>query len=161
MKMRLFVLSAGLMSMAVGQAYIDLNVGYPTTWDGIGVNVNGGYMFNDYLGVEGGIMHNLGFTMPDAAPFVGYTRLDAAAKGVLPLASVFALYGKLGVGSNTYHSWEGICPWCSDASNSNVGLFIAAGTQFNFSKTWSLNFEYSVVTGPNPGMLMFGGQFNF
>jgi len=157
MKILLVALLAVAATIASAETYIDANIGANTTWSTLGLNANAGYMFNPYIGAEGGFTYSFGGTANSA--YGSYYMFDAAAKGVLPLSSIFSLYGKLGVGYNTYSAWG--CSNCGNV-NSNVGLLVGAGAQFNLSKNWSLHVEDYTVTGSgNPNMLMAGGQFTF
>lgn len=165
MKKLLLLSLVASCTVASAQAYIDANVGVNTSWNSLGLNVDAGYMFNKYLGAEGGVTYSPGYsyTWGPYSYTTNYYMFDAAAKGVLPLSSIFSLYGKLGIGINNYSSgWSG-CPGCGspDYSGSNVGVLIGVGAQFNLSKQWALHVEDATVTGPNPNLLMFGGQFNF
>lgn len=73
-----------------------------------------------------------------------------AAKGVLPLSSVFNLYGKLGVGVN---SGQGTQTTMSSMgmqnmqmiTSVNVGPYYGAGMQFNLSKRFAIYLEDSGV----------------
>ena len=156
MKTLLVALLAGAATIASAETYVDANIGVNTAWSTLGLNANAGYMFNPYIGAEGGFTYSPGNT-PSSA-YGAYYMFDAAAKGVLPLSSIFSLYGKLGIGVNNYSPWG-----CTNCGNygSNVGVLVGAGAQFNLSKSWSLHVEDSVVTGGNPNMLMVGGQFTF
>lgn len=163
-------LLAGLMAIAATYSfaengsgtYIDANVGLNTSWDSLGLSADAGYMFNRYIGVEGGFTYSPGYSY-NSGPYSyssSYYMFDAAAKGVLPLSQVFSLYGKLGVGINNYSSWSNPAP-APAYYGSNVGVLLGAGAQFNLSKQWSLHLEDYTVTGPNPNFLMFGGEFRF
>ncbi|MCC2626270.1 MAG: hypothetical protein K0R14_2143 [Burkholderiales bacterium] len=156
MKILLVALLSGAAFVASAETYIDANIGMNTTWSTLGLNANAGYMFNPYIGAEGGFTYSPGNTPLSA--YGAYYMFDAAAKGVLPLSSIFSLYGKLGVGYNVYSPWG-----CTDCGNpiSNFGVLVGAGAQFNLSKNWSLHVEDYVVPGSNPNMLMVGGQFTF
>lgn len=166
-KLLCLIVLSGSASAIFAQPYIDANVGINTSWNQLGLNLNGGYMFSKYLGAEGGFTYSPGYTY-NWGPYSyssSYSMIDIAAKGVLPLTSIFAVYGKAGLGFNTYSgNWN--CEGrygCNNPSyyGSNTGLFIAVGGQFNLSKQWSLHVEDYTVTGPNPNFLVFGAQYNF
>lgn len=146
----------------IDNVYIDANIGLNTSWNSLALNANGGYMFNQYFGVEGGLTYSPGYSYK-TGPYSydsSYYMLDAAAKGVLPLSSVFSLYGKIGLGYNNYSAWNNPAP-APSYYGSNVGVLFAGGAQFNLSKQWSLHLEDYTVTGPNPNFLMFGGEYRF
>lgn len=140
--------------------YIDANVGLNTSYAaGLGLGVNVGYLFNQYLGLEGGFSYGASNTS-NWNSGNNYYMYDVAVKGVLPLSKIFALYGKLGIAYNTYS----LCNGCNNGSafnNDNWGMLYGAGVQFNLSKEWSLHLEDYSVTGNNPNMLMFGGEYKF
>lgn len=167
-KILLLVAGISSISTASAAAYIDANLGVNTSWSSLGLNADAGYMFNKYVGAEGGFTYSPGYSYnwgPGYTYNSSYWMFDAAVKGVLPLTSMFSLYGKLGLAFNNYTgAWNGCSGYnCSGPyySNSNVGLLIAGGAQFNISRQWSLHVEDYTSTGPNPNFLMFGGQFNF
>ncbi len=166
------LLIVSLLSLAVtanaDPVYVDANIGLNTSWSSLGLNADAGYMFNKYLGAEGGFTYSPGYSYnwgPNYSYSSSYWMFDVAAKGVLPLTNVFSLYGKLGLAFNNYSgSWGGCNGWgCSGPgyTGSNVGLLIAGGAQFNISRQWSLHLEDYTSTGSNPNFLMFGAQFNF
>lgn len=167
---KILMLLAGisLISTASAVTYLDADIGLNTSWSTLGLNADAGYMFNKYVGLEGGLTYSPGYSYSGGAGGSynsSYWMLDGAVKGVLPLSDVFALYGKLGLAFNHYtSSWDG----CNGGgcgspsySGSNVGLLVGAGAQFNLSRQWSLHLEDYTSTGSNPNFLMFGGQFNF
>jgi opacity protein-like surface antigen len=158
MKILQVVLLTGAISIASAETYVDANIGLNTSWNTFGLNANAGYMFNPYIGAEGGFTYSPGNT--SSSTYGAYYMFDAAAKGVLPLSSIFSLYGKLGVGYSAEPPLGSCTTNCGNTS-SNIGLLVGAGAQFNLSKSWSLHVEDFVVTGPNPNMLMVGGQFKF
>ncbi|MCX8515352.1 MAG: hypothetical protein RL017_257 [Pseudomonadota bacterium] len=121
--------------------YVDANIGVNTANSDLGLNVNGGYLFNSFYGVEAGITGSNNYFM-----------YDAAAKGILPLGSIINLYGKLGLGVNSY---------TGNNSSTNVGLLYGAGVGFDIAQNWELHVEDYTVTGNNPNFLMIGGQYRF
>lgn len=131
----LLVLVSGVAS---AQTYVDGNVGLNTWNDNLAFSVDGGFMFNPYVGAEVGLTGTSGYTM-----------FDIAAKGVLAMGDVVGLYGKLGLGIPT-------CGYCDS------GVYYGAGVNFNLSKQWQLHVEdYSVTGAANPNFLMFGAHLNF
>lgn len=151
-------------AFASDPVYVDLNAGLNTSWSNYGVGLNAGYLFNRYFAVEVGYTYSPGYTYnySGGSYSSNYYMLDVAAKGILPLSEVFALYGKLGAGYNNYSSWSG-CNGCSGPtySGSNTGLLYGVGGQFNISHDWSLHLEDYTVTGSNPNFLMFGAEYKF
>ena len=167
MKRLIAILLAGTCISAYAEnVYVDANIGVNTSWNALGLNADVGYMFNKYVGLEGGFTYSPGYNYtwgPAGSWSSDYYMFDGAVKGVLPLTNVIALYGKLGLALNNYSSsWNG-CPGCGSPSysGSNVGLLVAGGVQFNISRAWSLHVEDYTSTGPNPNFFMFGGQYNF
>ena len=168
-KLLALLLAASSIVAFAGNPYVDANLGVNTSWSALGLNANGGYMFNKNVGVEGGLTYSPGYTYnwgPGYNYSSSYYMFDGAVKGVLPLNSQFSLYGKLGLAFNNYSStWNGCNGYygCSGPaySGSNVGLLVGAGAQYNLSRAWSLHVEDFTSTGPNPNFLVFGAQYNF
>lgn len=132
----------------------------------MGLNANGGYMFNKYFGAEAGFTYSTGYNY-SWGPFSytsNYWMLDAAVKGVLPLNDMFSVYGKLGIAYNNYSgNWDCAGFYCGTPaySGSNTGVLLGAGVEYKLSKQLSLHLEDYTSTGPNPNFLMFGVNFNF
>lgn len=142
MKKILTILLASLsIGIASAQTYVDANVGLDTGNSNIAFSGDVGYMFSRYLGLEGGV-----------SATDNYFLYDGAVKGVLPLSGVVDLYGKLGVGINNY---SGLF------SNSSVVLYYGGGVAFNIARDWQIHVEDFTVSGANPNLLMFGGQYSF
>ena len=166
MKKLLLLILSGTSIIATAETYVDANIGMNTSWNSVSLNANAGNMFSRYIGAEGGLTYSPGYSYNyngGSSYSTSYYMIDAAAKGVLPLTSGFDLYGKLGLGFNNYtSSWNG-CNGCGNPNyyGSNVGLLVGVGAEFKISRSWSLHAEDYTVTGPNPNMLMFGGQYNF
>ncbi|AUR51807.1 hypothetical protein [Aquella oligotrophica] len=145
--------------------YMDFGLGYGTAgnWGTGSLALNAmtmGFYYKPGLGVELGM---------DMLPSGNYQNNGAmintfhlAAKGILPLADAFNLYGKLGLGVNAGQG--------TATSNSmmmgmnmqnmsmitpvNVGPYYGAGMQFNLSKRFGIYIEDSgviVVGGGNNG----------
>lgn len=140
MRKTLAALLSGLSLSAMAGSYVDANIGIDTGNNNLALGANYGYMFNKYIGAEGGISGS-----------ENYFLYDAAAKGVLPLGPV-DIYGKLGVGINNY---SGLF------NNSSVGLLYGGGVAYNISKSWQIHIEDYTVSGANPNFLLFGGEFKF
>lgn len=173
MKKLLIACLMATTGIASAEAYLDANAGVNTTWGSPAFNINAGYMFNQYFGVEGGLTYSGGDTetLGTISSTSSYYMLDMAAKGVLPLSSRFALYGKLGgAGGYNINNFVGALSPVMPTGLSG-GLFLGAGAQFNLSNNWSLhlediqtiNFEsIQLFSGhSNPNILLLGGQFNF
>lgn len=137
--------------------YFDFGVGVGgasgwTTGPTIAVNAMtmGGYL-NKNFGVEVGMD-----SLPDGANDSGQAMImtyHLAAKGVLPLADAFSLYGKAGLGVNQY---EGEAPAGSGmgmamVNQASFGLYYAGGLQLNLNKSFALYIEGSGVGVPNVG----------
>lgn len=160
----LAIAGANVTAYADGPVYIDAGIGLNTSWSSLAYNANLGVLVNKYLGVEGGLTYSSGYTYNYSGLTYNsdYFMYDVAVKGILPLTQEFALYGKLGAGFNNYSSWNG-CNGCGGPSYSgtNTGLLYGAGAKLTLSRSWSLHLEDYTVTGSNPNLLMFGGEFNF
>lgn len=150
---------------AAGNTYVDGNIGVNTSWSTLALNADVGYMFNKYVGLEGGFTYSPGYSQSwyNASYSSDYWMFDGAVKGVLPLSNIVSLYGKLGIAFNNYtSSWSGNCPGCNASyTGSDVGLLVGGGAQFNLSRDWSLHLEDYTSTGGNPNMFVFGAQYNF
>lgn len=165
---KILVVLLGSICITAGaeNVYVDANIGMNTSWSAVGLSADVGYMFNRYVGLEGGFTYSPGYSYNwggGSSWSSSYYMFDGAVKGVLPLSNMIDLYGKLGLAFNNYSSsWNG-CSGCGGPTyyGSNVGLLMAGGVQFNLSRQWSLHVEDYTSTGPNPNFLMFGGQFNF
>lgn len=157
--------------------YADINLGIMTPiGNGSGFNygssIDFGYMFNNNFGIEGGLI-GAGNFGDASTQLVNYGAWDVAAKGVLPLSNIFALYGKLGLAlgqfsSNTYYANSSGGVSINQQSNNSLGTLIGAGIQFNLSQKWSLHIEddyivqFSTPAGYfDPNFMMFGGEFRF
>ncbi|RTK99416.1 MAG: hypothetical protein EKK57_09615 [Proteobacteria bacterium] len=129
----------GLLASSVyANVYVDGNVGIATSSNNLAISLDGGYMVNQFLGLEGGYTGTS-----------GYSVWDGAVKGVLPIGGVVDLYGKLGLGIPT-------CDGC------NTGLLYGAGVGFHIAPSWQLHVEdYAVSGAGNPNFLMFGAHFAF
>ncbi|RTK95238.1 MAG: hypothetical protein EKK64_07295 [Neisseriaceae bacterium] len=147
---KLFIGLLGLVAVqAYADVYVDGNIGLNTTYGAFAWNVDGGYMINKNLGLEGGLTYSSGSYYWNS----DYWMFDGAVKGVLPLSDVFALYGKAGLALNSY---------TGEYSNANLGILLGVGAQFNLDRYWTLHVEDYASTGyANPNFLMFGGQYNF
>ena len=131
----LLTVSAGAFA---GSPYVDGAVGLNTGNNNAAVGVNAGYMFNSFIGAEGGVTGSQNTTM-----------WDGALKGVLPLG-LLDLYGKLGMG------------FVNNGGSTGNGLLYGAGVAFHIAPMFQLHVEdYAVSGNGNPNFLMFGGQFTF
>jgi|GEM_PF-862950 len=130
-----------------------LGVGSATGWNQGSLAISPmtmGFYMNKNFGVEIGMD-----TQPDGGNSAGQAMVmtyHLAAKGVLPLASVFSLYGKVGLGVNAYEG-EQAAPigGMQMINQASVGLYGAAGMQFNFNKNFALYLEGSGVAIPGLG----------
>ena len=128
-----------------------LGAGSASNWDKTSLAVNAmtmGVYLNKNLGVEVGMDD-----LPDGSNSGGQAMTmvyHLAAKGVLPLQHNFALFGKAGLGVNAY---EGEAPSnnMNMVNQASVGLYYAAGAQYNFNQTFSLYIQGSGVAVPNIG----------
>lgn len=157
--------------------YLDVNlgamtpVGGNTGWNGAS-DINFGYMFTPNLGVEVGLIGG-GNWGSATTQFFNYGALDAAAKGVIPLSSMFELYGKAGIAygsyvSNTYYANNSGGVSINQQANNTVGALVGAGAQINLSQRWSLHIEDDYIAQFNapdgyfsPNFVMFGAEAKF
>lgn len=160
------------MSSVNNPVYIDANAGIMNsigtgTNTSFATNLNVGYMFNQYLGVEGGGFYspvntnNSGFSL-------NYYSFDGAVKGVLPLSNVFDLYGKLGLAYNTFDASASAGGFSVSSTQNSWGALMGVGAQFNISHQWSLHIEddyiaqFNAPTGiDNPNLVLAGAEFKF
>lgn len=189
MKKLLIILASisGIAAADVNPIYIDANIGYlsapSSEWNGsMAFNANAGYQFNQYIALEGGVTgsslnSNSNTSFGGSAPSGSYWAADVAAKGILPLAEAFALYGKAGISYNWYNVSSSFAGFSNDNSLSTAGLLLGIGAQFNLTKQWSLHLEdnytvlfnssnssagsYTNTSYSNPNVVMFGAQYNF
>lgn len=134
--------------------YLDfgLGVGGASGWgqSSLAINaMNMGFYMNKNLGVEVGMD-----ALPDGADSAGQAMIMSyhmAAKGILPLSNVFSLYGKAGVGVNSYEGEQLGSNGMAMANQVSVGLYYAGGMQFNFNKNFALYLEGSGIAAPAVG----------
>lgn len=130
-----------------------LGIGGASGWtSGASTAINAmtmGVYLDKYFGIEAGMD-----VLPEGSSDAGQAMIMSyhlAAKGVLPLANVFSLYAKAGLGINQY---EGEAP--SDmgmamANQVGYGLYYAGGAMFNFNRNFSIYLEGSGIADPNLG----------
>lgn len=126
-----------------------LGLGGATEWNTNSLAINAmtmGFYMNKNFGVEIGMD-----VLPNGANSAGEGMIDTyhlAAKGLIPLSEDFSLYGKAGLGINAY---EGETPTPGDpmSNYASVGLYTAAGVQFNFNQHFGIYLEGSDVLIPN------------
>lgn len=159
---------------SAGNVYINVNTGVATlqnlstsSWTG---SVNLGYDFNHYVALEGG------YNLLSNGQYGGASNIfDLAAKGMLPLSSVFSLYGRLGVGyvtdfgsgsPNTTTSSG--CYMCGNNYNSNYATALfGIGGSFMLSKHFDLNIDgyafipFSSNLSGGVNVVTLGAQYNF
>jgi hypothetical protein len=109
-----------------------------------------GFYMNKNLGIEAGMD-----ALPDGGNSSGEAMIMSyhlAAKGVLPLSNVFSIYGKAGLGVNTYEGEQGAPTGGMQMINqASIGLYGAGGVQFNFNKNFALYLEGSGIAVPEIG----------
>lgn len=129
--------------------------------DGAGaVRVDAGYMFNQYVGLEGGFT---GTTNPGNSANSnavaqstgnipsGLQFYDVSVKGVLPLGEIFDLHGQIGGayvtgGLNSY-----------GATDATIKALVAAGVGFNLTKQFALTVNDYQYLGAEAGSLSGSG----
>lgn len=152
--------------VSTNPVYVDVNAGMMNSISSgastsFATNLNVGYMFNKYWGVEGGGIYS---PIRNASPD-NYYSLDGAIKGVLPLSNIFDLYGKLGLAYNMFGvSWFG----SPNNQQNSWGALIGVGAQFNINSQWALHLEddyisqFSQPSGiNNPNLVLAGVEFKF
>ncbi len=159
-------------------AYININAGLglqlpaENSSSGLASSINVGYNFNRYLGMDAGFnsMSGVGASLTgnltDIFGVINDTKIyTLAAKGSLPLAEIFYLYGRLGLGYQN-SSYTNISNSTSEY-NTAVAL-IAAGGAFHLGKHFELHLEDSLFSPLNSqapasttNMLQLGVQYNF
>lgn len=130
-----FILSSSVF--ADSGVYINVNAGANTNVPQIAYNANAGYMFNRYLGLEGG------YTEANS------NYWDAAVKGVLPIPFI-DVYGKLGM---SYVANQG---YSSGAVMYGVGVAIPIFPMFQVNVE-----DYAISDASTQNFLMAGLQFKF
>lgn len=156
-------------------AYINLNAGYgslqylPT--GSLATTLNAGYAFDRGFALEGGYAW-LPSSQYGASQYNNI--FDVAAKGTIPLSSVFSLYGRLGAGVN-FQSFSGTTnvgtpySYCQNNSLSNFVGLAGVGGSFALSNHFDLRVEDTIYVpfgGGNQSAgatnLVLGGvQYNF
>ncbi len=130
-----------------------LGVGSATGWQQGSLAISPmtmGFYMNKNLGVEIGMD-----AQPDGGNSAGQAMIMSyhlAAKGVLPLSSVFSLYGKLGLGVNAYEGEQVAAIGGMQMINqASLGAYGAGGMMFNFNKNFGLYLEASGIAVPQIG----------
>lgn len=135
---KLCLLLAAIAITANAEVYINVNAGADTSIPQVAYNANAGYMFNKYLGLEGGY-----------TGVANNSYWDGAVKGVLPIPFI-DVYGKLGL------SYQ------SDLGYSSGALLYGAGISIPIFPMFQINVEDYVMSNQNPqNFLMAGLQFKF
>jgi OmpA-OmpF porin, OOP family len=131
--------------------------------------LNAGYNFNPYFAVEGGYALLYGNNYNTAST---NNIFDVAAKGTLPLSSIFSLYGRLGAAVD-FNSFSGTSTSSAPCSYCNQGasfMWLAgAGMSFKLSQRFELHLEDTAYipqgdSGSPMGftnLVLFGSQYNF
>lgn len=130
---------------------------------------NAGYNFNPYFAVEGGYALLYGNNYNTTS---NNNIFDVAAKGILPLSSIFSLYGRLGAAVD-FNSFSGTSTSSAPCSYCNQGasfMWLAgAGMSFKLSQRFELHLEDTAYipqgdSGSPMGftnLVLFGSQYNF
>lgn len=142
---------------ADGQGYIGANIGYVNINDwwqaSEALTINGGYNFNKYWALEGGVTWVYPVTSDYSSPSASgsYTQnqsfADAAIKGILPLSDIFNVYAKGGLGIAYSSSSMGISSpptsndWGGSSSGTSLGVYMALGGELILSPRVDLVFE--------------------
>lgn len=126
----------------LGYSNIDLGPGKPasTSTDGLGYNLHGGYMFNQYIGAE------LGYTKyadTDAAGG-GHYSLDSvylAAKGVYYFQPQWSAFADLGTARMTGS--------IGNSTNHDMALYLGAGLGYDVAPNFTVNVGWNYGNGGN------------
>ena len=139
-----------MANMSMGKMmYMDIGAGLGTVskWSKSALALDAmtmGFYMKKNLGVEIGMGLIAGGTYQDKPAMVNNFHL--AAKGLLPFAEVFSLYGKLGVGASVGHGTIVTKDHMATMIIPNsVGPFYGAGIQFNFAKRFAIYIEDSGI----------------
>jgi OOP family OmpA-OmpF porin len=127
----------------------------------------GGYQVNRHFALEAsyfdyGSVSASGQTFGVPFRFGGEaTAFGIAAVGILPLASQFSLFGKLGLLRTEFEvSASGVGGSASD-SDSDTGLHIGVGAMFDIARNVSLRAEWERNDEAEVDMMSIGVQFRF
>lgn len=134
--------------------YMDfgLGIGTASNWSTSSLGITAmtmGFYYKPGLGVEAGMDMLPNGTYQNNGAMIN--TLHLAAKGILPLADAFSLYGKLGLGVNAGQGTSSSAMAGMDMSNMamvmpvNVGPYYGAGVQFNLARHFALYIEDSGV----------------
>jgi len=180
-KLRMLALCLGITAVGYADqlsgsgAYINLNAGFGTMQylptGSFATTLNAGYAFDRAFALEGGYAF-LPSSQYGASQYNNI--LDVAAKGTLPLSSIFSLYGRLGAGINS-QSFSGTTnigtpySYCQNNSLTNFVGLVGVGGSFALSNHFDLRVEdtlYVPFGGGNQSAgatnLVLGGvQYNF
>lgn len=160
-------------SSANNPVYINVNAGWgyqnAVPSGSVAGTLNAGYNFNPYFAVEGGYALLWGNNYNTTS---SNNIFDVAAKGTLPLSSIFSLYGRLGAAVD-YNSFSGTsnsgtpCSYCNQGAS--LMWLAGAGMSFKLSNHFELHVEDTAYipegdSGSPMGftnLVLFGSQYNF
>lgn len=181
-KITCLLISAGAMLIGATQAmadvslpagwYVEGNIGeskatsktYPGVSSmkntGKGWNINVGYKFIPYLGLEAGFSRYAPTRLNSPLETVArdsHTSYDIAGKAILPIAcSGLELFAKLGVAKT--HSQVGVIDangastyglTFNTSSQSSTGLYAGGGAEYSFSPNIAANVQWNIAKGNN------------
>lgn len=125
---------------------------------GKGWNVNVGYKFMPYLGLEAGFARYAPTRLNSPLETVArdsHTAYDVAGKAILPIAcSGLELFAKLGVAR--IHSQVGVIDangaavyglTFNTSSQSSTGLYAGGGAEYSFSPNIAANVQWNIAKG--------------
>lgn len=163
--------SGGYAGVGLGVSYAtikNVSTGRSDSYSSSGLNLLGGYQFNQNFAIEAEYVDLGKFTTSIVE--IASTGLGVSGVGVIPLANNLSLFGKIGIASvdtkaSARPGWVLLVP----ASESKVGVSLGLGGQYeitpNATLRLSLNsYEYSALAGSLTGRVgMFGvaGIFKF
>lgn len=136
-----------------------------------GLRAFGGYSFNEYFAIEAsyfdfgeasGTLEDSDFGDVDFS--VGVTGLSAAAVGRIPVAEMFALFGKVGFASYDVKFDVTVPGFGSGSqSESETDLVYGVGGALSFADRFEVRAEYEVLNVENGdvNMISVGGLYRF
>ncbi len=118
-------------------AYMNFNAGLGTmqnapTGSFAGI-INAGYNFNRALALEGGVSF---LPSEQYGQFMKYSLFDVAVKGTFPVASRWALYGRLGLATSN-SSWNG--------DSSSPGIYSNGGSAWDYGGLAGLGISLAIT----------------
>lgn len=165
------IVAAAAMSVAAASfaantgAYVGVNAGYGKVNESVNINgqkdpkqkaagfsygLNGGYMFNQYFGLEMGATKFSSVKFNHGIKSTDNFNVYAAAKGVYPVGQSFNVFGKLGLAY--VHTKFEAPSYVTNADNNFAGSkkairpFVAAGVGYSVTQNIGVDFQVAGTT---------------